>query len=404
MPGTLRQVIDTTTVAMLRARGSVKWAAPGPAGFGAAVAEMDFGAAPPILDALAGLSADANFGYLPPFLADELAAACAEFQQRRYGWEIDPALIHPVPDVIKALEIAITHYSRPGSPVILPTPAYMPFLAVPEYLGREIIQVPMRGEAGFFTLDFGAIEDAYRAGGHLLILCNPYNPLGRVFTSAELTQLTDVVERHRGRVFADEIHAPLVYPGLRHLPYAATSGAAASHTLTATSASKAWNLPGLKCAQVILSNEPDQQRWEQLGILRPARCEQSRRRRQHRRLPARRSLAERGPRLPRRQPPPAGRPAQPPPAAGPLPPARRHLPGLARLHRPGPAGLTRRPGYRPRPHHGRGRPRLRHRRRRSIPVQLRHPAAHPHRNGRAHRRHPEPPIGAAGGRRMIWRQ
>jgi cysteine-S-conjugate beta-lyase len=267
VPGTLREVIDTTTVAMLRARGSLKWAAPGPAGFGAAVAEMDFGAAPPILDALAGLSAGANFGYLPPFLADELAAACAEFQQRRYGWEIDPALIHPVPDVIKAVEIAIGAYSRPGSPVILPTPAYMPFLAVPEYLGREIIQVPMRGEAGFFTLDFDAIEDAFRAGGQLLIFCSPYNPLGRVFTSAEMAQLTDVVERHRGRVFADEIHAPLVYPGMRHVPYAATSGAAASHTLTATSASKAWNLPGLKCAQVILSNEPDQQRWEQLGFL-----------------------------------------------------------------------------------------------------------------------------------------
>ena len=89
---------------------------------------MDFGAAPAILDALAGLSADANFGYLPPFLADELAAACAEFAKRRYGWDVDPALIHHVPDVIKALEIAITHFSRPGSPVILPTPAYMPFL------------------------------------------------------------------------------------------------------------------------------------------------------------------------------------------------------------------------------------------------------------------------------------
>jgi len=77
---------------------------------------MDFGAAPAILDALAGLSADANFGYLPPHLADELAAACAEFQKRRYGWDTDPALIHNVPDVLKALEIAITRFSSPGSP------------------------------------------------------------------------------------------------------------------------------------------------------------------------------------------------------------------------------------------------------------------------------------------------
>ncbi len=266
MPASLRQAIDATTVAMLRARGSFKWTAPGPDGLGAAVAEMDFGAAPPILDALVGLSADANFGYLPPPLAGELAAVCAEFEQRRYGWPVDPALIHHVPDVIKALEIAITHFSRPGSPVILPTPAYMPFLSVPGYLGREIIQVPMLDDAGLFTLDLGAIDDAFSAGGHLLIFCSPCNPLGRVFTGAEMAQLTSVVDRHGGRVFADEIHAPLVYPGTRHIPYASTSDTAAAHTLTAVSASKAWNLPGLKCAEVILSSEPDQQRWEQMGF------------------------------------------------------------------------------------------------------------------------------------------
>ena len=147
MSGTLRQAIDATTAATLRARGSFKWTAPGPDGFGAAVAEMDFGAAPPILDALAGLSADAKFGYLPPLLAQELAAAIAEFEKQRYGWDVDPELIHPIPDVIKGLEIAITHFSRPGSPVILPTPAYMPFLSVPGFLGREIIQVQMRDDA-----------------------------------------------------------------------------------------------------------------------------------------------------------------------------------------------------------------------------------------------------------------
>ena len=266
MPGTLRQAIDATTAAALRGRGSFKWAAAGPDGFGAAVAEMDFGAAPPILQALAELSADANFGYLPPWLADELAAACAEFTKRRYGWDVDPASIHPVPDVLKALEIAITVFSRPGSAVILPTPAYMPFLTVPGYLGREIIQVQMRDDGGFFTLDLDAIGVAFRAGGHLLIFCNPYNPLGRVFTSGEMAQVTEVVDRHGGRVFADEIHGPLVYEGMRHIPYASTSATAALHTLTATSASKAWNLPGLKCAEVILTSDPDRQRWEQMGF------------------------------------------------------------------------------------------------------------------------------------------
>jgi cystathionine beta-lyase len=186
---------------------------------------------------------------------------------RRYGWQADPADIHPIPDVIKGLELAITHFSRPGSPVILPTPAYMPFLIVPNFLGREIIQVPMLDDGtGFFTFDLDGIDAAFRAGGQLLIFCNPYNPLGRVFRAGEMAELTSVVDRHGGRVFADEIHAPLIYPGQRHIPYAATSETAAGHTLTATSASKAWNLPGLKCAQVVLTNEPDRKRWADMGM------------------------------------------------------------------------------------------------------------------------------------------
>ena len=266
MPDSFRTAIDATTAEALRSRGSYKWTAPGPGGFGAAVAEMDFGAAEPILAALGRLSADAAFGYLPPHLADELGLACAEFEQRRFGWTVDPARIHPVPDVIKALEVAITHYSRPGSPVILPTPAYMPFLTVPGHLGRDIIQVPVLDAGGEFCLDLDGIAAAFAAGGDLVIFCNPYNPLGRVFTVAEMTALTEVVDRHGGRVFADEVHAPLVYPGHRHVPYASTSDTAAAHTLTATSASKAWNLPGLKCAEVILTSEADARRWDELGV------------------------------------------------------------------------------------------------------------------------------------------
>lgn len=266
MPDSFRATIDAITADMLRAKGSWKWTAPGPGGFGAAVAEMDFGAAEPILAALGRLSADAAFGYLPPHLSDELGLACAEFIRRKFGWTVDPARVHPVPDVIKALELAITHYSRPGSPVILPTPAYMPFLIVPGYLGRDIIQVPMRNSGGTFALDLEGIDAAFAAGGHVVIFCNPYNPLGRVFTADEMRDLTEVVDRHGGRVFADEVHAPLVYPGYRHIPYASTSDTAAAHTLTATSASKAWNLPGLKCAEVILTSDADARRWAELGM------------------------------------------------------------------------------------------------------------------------------------------
>ena len=115
------------------------------------------------------------------------------------------------------------------------------------------------------VLDLDGIDAAFRAGGHLLILCNPCNPVGRVYTQAELAGVSEVVERHGGRVFADEIHAPLTYPGHRHIPYASLSDVTAGHTLTSTSASKGWNLPGLKCGQLILSNEQDAQTWEAAG-------------------------------------------------------------------------------------------------------------------------------------------
>lgn len=232
---------------------------------GAFVAEMAFGAAPPIREALHAMVDDALFGYLPPRLGEELAAACADWYAGRYGWAIDSGQVHLLPDVIKGLEIAITYFSRPGSPVVLPTPAYMPFLSVPPYLGREIIQVPMIEVDGRAAFDLDGLAAAFAAGGHLMILCNPYNPLGRVFTREELVALSEVVEAAGGRVFSDEIHAPLVYAGHRHVPYASLSDVTAGHTVTAASASKAWNLPGLKCAQMILSNEADRALWEEIG-------------------------------------------------------------------------------------------------------------------------------------------
>jgi cystathionine beta-lyase len=260
------QRMDTITLDSLRKRRSVKWTVPGPDGFGAFVAEMDFGAAPAILDALAALSKDANFGYLSEPLTADLADACAAWQREHYGWDVQSDSIHPLPDVIKGLEVAMLHFSRPGAPVILPTPAYMPFLLVPKFLGREIIQVPMHNDNGFFTLDLDGIDAAYRQGGDLIIFCNPYNPLGRVFDRTEMQALTEIVDRHGGRVFADEIHAPLVYPGNTHVPYASTSETAAGHTITATSASKGWNLPGLKCAEIILTNDADRGVWERVGM------------------------------------------------------------------------------------------------------------------------------------------
>ncbi|MFO7249721.1 MAG: MalY/PatB family protein [Actinomycetes bacterium] len=251
---------DAITLEELRARGGIKWSRH-PGKIGAFIAEMDFGTAPPITRALHDAVDEGAFGYLPPRLVGRLAEACAEWYRTRYGWDVPASRIRPLPDVIAAFSATIQYFTRPGSPIILPTPAYMPFLTVPLAYGRQIIQVPMRDTPEGPRYDLDALDRAFAAGGHLLVLCNPHNPIGRVLTRDEMLAISEVVQRHDGRVFADEIHAPLVYPGHRHVPYASLSEVTAAHTITATSASKAWNLPGLKCAQIIFSNEADLEIW-----------------------------------------------------------------------------------------------------------------------------------------------
>ena len=258
---------DRVSVRELRSRGGLKWTYAGPDVLGAFVAEMDFGTAPAVEAALRDVIARRDYGYLSPAAVAGMAQACATWLREQHGWDVPAERIRPMADVIKGLETAITVFSRPGSPVILPTPAYMPFLSVPPLLGREIIQVPMATQDGRLVLDLDGINAAFRAGGHLLILCNPCNPVGRVYTGAELAAVSEVVARHGGRVFADEIHAPLVYPGHRHIPYASVSARAAAQAITATSASKGWNLPGLKCAQIILTSEQDAETWAAVSRL-----------------------------------------------------------------------------------------------------------------------------------------
>lgn len=256
--------LDELTAHDLRAGGSLKWTRFDSDTIGAFVAEMDFGTAPAVTAALHAAVEAGRFGYLPPKLAADLARACARWQERRYGWRVEPEAIYPVSDVLTGFELVLRHFSRPDSPVILPTPAYMPFLTLPPLHGRAVIEAPMARDGDRYVWDLDAVAAAFRAGGHLLILCNPGNPTGRVLARDELVAVTEVVDRYGGRVFADEVHGPLTYPGHHHLPYASTSPTAASHTITAVSASKAWDIPGLRCAQVIVGSA-DVATWQRVG-------------------------------------------------------------------------------------------------------------------------------------------
>ncbi len=257
---------DRIDEASLRAAGGLKWSA-FPDCIGAFVAEMDFSLASPVADALQAAVARGATGYPTPALTRELARACAGWQAQRHGWQVDPSRIQAVGDVLGALEIMLAHFLPPATAVVLPTPAYMPFRPLLEMHGHRVLEVPHVLRDGRWRMDLDGISAALADGAGLVLLCNPHNPLGRVFDTAELQALADVVERHGARVFSDEIHAPVVYPGARHVPYASVSDAAARHTVTALSASKGWNLAGLKCAQIVLGNDADLACWRRIALV-----------------------------------------------------------------------------------------------------------------------------------------
>jgi cystathionine beta-lyase len=256
---------DAVDVERLRRRRTVKWTLYGPDVLAAWVAEMDFDVAPAVRAAIVDAVDREDFGYVEADLS-ALTTACAAFLESNHGWTVPPARIFPVADVLSAIGTALDVFAAPGSGVVVPTPAYPPFFEVVELTGRPVVAAPMIVDADRDTLDLDAIDGALAAGARTVLLCSPHNPTGRVFTRSELDALAAIVDRHDARVIADEVHAPLVYLGNAHVPYATVSDAAAAHTLTVISASKAFNLAGLKCAQVIASNHSDAARWRELRV------------------------------------------------------------------------------------------------------------------------------------------
>ncbi len=254
---------DAQTIDDLRARGGLKWTSVPHGAIGAGVAEMDLPPAPAVVAALHEAVDRGLTGYLPPALAAGVADAAASWQAR-YGWSVDPAHVHPVASVVTGFRIVLEHLTDPLAPVVLPVPAYMPFLMVPALAGRELVTVPMRivggRHGGRYEFDLPAIAAALRPGA-VFVLTNPHNPTGRVFTDDELLAVADIIESAGAAVFADEIHAPLTMPGFTHRPYAALSGTTAGHTIVGTSASKGWNIPGLACGQLILTSDSARAAW-----------------------------------------------------------------------------------------------------------------------------------------------
>lgn len=243
----------------LRARFTRKWTQFEPDVLPLHIAESDFPTAPAVKKVITDYAERECFGYSPAVGSVGLGEAVADFHENRYGWRPDPKKVFWIGDVVRGMLLGIQYFTRPDSPVVVPVPAYPPFLELPAAAGRERIDVPVT-ETG---LDLDAIEKAFAEGAGSILLANPYNPLGFVFDEEHLSALVALADKYGARILSDEIHAPLVLDG-QHISIAGLSETAANVTMTVTATSKAWNFAGLKCAQIIFSNDKDIETWNQM--------------------------------------------------------------------------------------------------------------------------------------------
>jgi cystathionine beta-lyase len=233
----------------LRTRTSEKWRAYAPDVLPLFVAEMDVPLAEPVVRAVTDAMGRGDTGY-PVGLA--YAEAFAEFAHERWNWgELLPERTHVVPDVMLGLTELLQLVTEPGSSIVVNNPVYPPFYWFIEHAGRRVVEAPL-GADSRLDLDvlnetFARLTDDRKQVAYLL--CNPQNPTGTVHTRAELAAVAELAEQHGVRVIADEIHAPLVLPGADFVPYLSVPGS--SHGFSLMSASKGWNLAGLKSALAI---------------------------------------------------------------------------------------------------------------------------------------------------------
>jgi cysteine-S-conjugate beta-lyase len=245
--------LEELTLLQLQRRTSMKWRAHPADVLPLWVAEMDVNLAPTVADALRTAIDNGDTGY-PSGTA--FAEAVAEFASRRWQWDdLEVGRTALVPDVMLGVVETLRLVTDPGNAVIVNPPVYAPFYAFVSHDGRRVIQAPL-GVDGRIDLD--ALEDAFeraRANGGKVayLLCNPHNPTGAVHTVDELRGVAELARRYNVRVVSDEIHAPVILTGSRFTPYLSVPGAEDAFALT--SASKAWNLSGLKAALAIAGPE-----------------------------------------------------------------------------------------------------------------------------------------------------
>ena len=244
----------------------LKWGTVEPDVLPAWVAEMDYALAPPVREALLDAVNTGVTGYPTFEPGGRLGEAYAGFAARHFGQRLDPAQVIGTVDVTAGVRVALDVLSDPG-PMVLPLPAYHPQLDVAQITGRERWDLPVDPDAGTAMFDLDHLDRLLADGARTLLLTQPHNPCGHVYTREELEAIRDVVVRHGARVISDEIHAPLVLPGAEHVPYLSLDGTS-DHAVAVVASSKAFNTAGLRCAQIVTIDDDTRKRLVEVPMAR----------------------------------------------------------------------------------------------------------------------------------------
>ncbi|MCK5782590.1 MAG: PatB family C-S lyase [Flavobacteriales bacterium] len=224
------------------------------------VADMDFVIAEPIYKALKERIKHPIFGYT--FQNEDFFKAIVNWQQKRHNWKISERSISVINGVLPALAISIQALTTEGDEIMIQPPVYPPFFQIIKSSNRQIVENPLINNNGKYSIDFDDMENSFKKGVKLIILSNPHNPVGKIWSINEINRLVELCVKYNVIILSDEIHSDLIISDKKHIPIASTSKEASDITITYMSPSKTFNIAGLAIAYTIIENRHLKKRYK----------------------------------------------------------------------------------------------------------------------------------------------
>ncbi|WP_138420279.1 MalY/PatB family protein [Aquibacillus sediminis] len=225
------------------------------------VADMDFEIPQPVTDALVERAQHGIFGYT--FTDPSYTKSVTNWLENQHQWHVSVSSILFSPGVVTSLHMAIQAFTEPSDKVLIQTPVYPPFYKVIEAHDRTLVTNPLKYENHQYQIDFDDFEKKLQQGVKVFILCNPHNPVGRVWTKQELEKMAQLCLQYDVLLLSDEIHADLIYSGHKHIPIASLSDEINQKTITAMSPTKTFNLAGLQASFVVVADKEKRDKLKQ---------------------------------------------------------------------------------------------------------------------------------------------